>query len=182
MRWRAGDILVIEADAEALSNALGPLGLKLEESKKPGPEEEEEGEEAGKTSDAQAKEAPPEEEAQEKPAASDEIVLMEFTGQSGCIPLAQRKLRIPNPRKAAIAFAAGVLASMAFRTISPREVYAAVDWPVVVLLAALIPVAGVLESTGAGGFRFGDYWRLGLPREILVVAVGIPALLWAWPL
>jgi di/tricarboxylate transporter len=35
---------------------------------------------------------------------------------------------------------------------------------------------------GPGGFRFGDYWRLGLPLEILVVLVGVPMLLWVWPL
>ena len=35
---------------------------------------------------------------------------------------------------------------------------------------------------GPGGFRFGDYWRLGLPLEIVVVAVGVPMLLLVWPL
>jgi di/tricarboxylate transporter len=35
---------------------------------------------------------------------------------------------------------------------------------------------------GPGGYRFRDYWRMGLPLEILVVAVGIPAILWVWPL
>ena len=35
---------------------------------------------------------------------------------------------------------------------------------------------------GPGGFRFGDYWRLGLPLEILVAAVSIPLLLLVWPL
>jgi di/tricarboxylate transporter len=35
---------------------------------------------------------------------------------------------------------------------------------------------------GPGGFRFGDYWRLGLPLEILVIAVSIPMLLLVWPL
>ncbi|MFV2091414.1 MAG: SLC13 family permease, partial [Pseudomonadales bacterium] len=35
---------------------------------------------------------------------------------------------------------------------------------------------------GPGGLRFGDYWRLGLPMEILVVAVSIPMLLLVWPL
>jgi di/tricarboxylate transporter len=35
---------------------------------------------------------------------------------------------------------------------------------------------------GPGGFRFGDYWRMGLPLEILVVAVSLPALLFFWPL
>lgn len=33
-----------------------------------------------------------------------------------------------------------------------------------------------------GGFRFGDYWRLGLSRQLLVIAVGVPLLLVAWPL
>lgn len=35
---------------------------------------------------------------------------------------------------------------------------------------------------GPGGYRFGDYWRMGLPLEILVVAVSIPAILVFWPL
>jgi len=155
--------------------------------------------------------------------------------------------------------------------IPPRDLYAAVDWPVIVLLASLIPVAGAMASTGTadllanallnelaqgapviamvlllvvtmtmsdfmnnaataavmcpiaisgaqqlgvspdpflmavaigascafltpighqnntlilgpGGLKFGDYWRLGLPMEILVVAVSIPMLLLVWPL
>jgi di/tricarboxylate transporter len=172
---------------------------------------------------------------------------------------------------ATIAFATAVLASMAVRVIPLRSAYRAVDWPVIVLLAALIPVAGALGSTGAadwiargllngvaqghpvvalalilivtmtlsdgmnnaataavmcpialgtahqlganadpflmavavgascafltpighqsntlilgpGGFRFGDYWRLGLPMEILITVIGIPAILLVWPL
>ncbi len=35
---------------------------------------------------------------------------------------------------------------------------------------------------GPGGYRFGDYWRMGLPLEILIVAVATPMLLWVWPL
>jgi di/tricarboxylate transporter len=172
---------------------------------------------------------------------------------------------------AAISFAAGVLAGMALKVISLRTVYDAIDWPVIVLLGALIPVAGAMETTGAadliakgllagvaqghaviglavilivtmtlsdfmnnaataavmcpiaistatqlsvrsdpflmavaigascafltpighqnntlilgpGGLRFGDYWRLGLPLEVLVVAVSLPTLLIFWPL
>lgn len=219
-------------------------------------------------------------------------VLAEFAADTGCVPLAERELHIPDKRKAlmaggimvaavggaafgllpaAISFAIGVLASMALYTIPPRAVYAAIDWPVIVLLGALIPVAGVMESTGTadlmarflldnvaqghaiaglalilvvtmflsdlmnnaataavmcpiaigtasalgvnadtflmavaigascafltpighqnntlilgpGGFRFGDYWQLGLPLEVLVVAVSIPLLLLVWPL
>lgn len=218
--------------------------------------------------------------------------VMSFANEFGCVPLAERALRLPARRQAiiatvimgaavagaafgllpaAITFAAGVLASMAFRIVSPRNVYEAVDWPVIVLLAALIPVAEAMASTGAadliarlllenvsqghpvialslilvvtmtlsdfmnnaataavmcpiaisaasqldarpdsflmavaigascafltpighqnntlilgpGGFRFGDYWRLGLPLEILVIVISIPALLYFWPL
>jgi di/tricarboxylate transporter len=35
---------------------------------------------------------------------------------------------------------------------------------------------------GPGGYRFGDYWRMGLPLEIIVVCVSIPAILFFWPL
>ena len=34
---------------------------------------------------------------------------------------------------------------------------------------------------GPGGYRFGDYWRMGLPLEIIVIAVGVPAILLIWP-
>ncbi|MFP5412413.1 MAG: SLC13 family permease [Gammaproteobacteria bacterium] len=218
--------------------------------------------------------------------------LTEFAADSGCVPLAERELRIPDRRKAwtagiimlfavgsaalgvlpaAISFTLGVLASMALRTIPLRSVYESIDWPVIVLLAALIPVAGAMETTGTadliaralldgvaqgnaifalglvlivtmflsdlmnnaataavmcpiaigtaaalgvsadaflmavaigascafltpighqnntlilgpGGFRFGDYWRLGLPLELLVVALSVPLLLLVWPL
>jgi di/tricarboxylate transporter len=218
--------------------------------------------------------------------------LSEFASHFGCVPLAERALRLPDKRQAflasaimmaaiagaafglvpaAIAFAAGVLVSMALRVVPPRTVYDAIDWPVIVLLAALIPVAGATATTGAadliarlllesvarghavvalavvlivtmtlsdfmnnaataavmcpiaigtaaslgvsadpflmavavgascafltpighqnntlilgpGGFRFGDYWRLGLPLEIIVVAVGVPMLFLVWPL
>ncbi len=219
-------------------------------------------------------------------------VLVDFANDTGCVPLGERDLRIPDARMAimstaimggaialvtfgilpaAAAFALGVLMSMVVRTVPPREVYTAIDWPVIVLLAALIPVAGAMEQTGAadvlarvlvdtvaqgnaiaalavilivtmflsdvmnnaataavmcpialgiaatlgvnpdsflmavaigascafltpighqnntlilgpGGFRFSDYWRLGLPLEALVVAVSLPLLLIVWPL
>ena len=35
---------------------------------------------------------------------------------------------------------------------------------------------------GPGGYRFGDYWRMGLPLEILVILVAVPTILWVWPL
>jgi di/tricarboxylate transporter len=222
--------------------------------------------------------------------AADAIA--DFASASDCAPLATREIRIPDSRRAMragfilagaialaafglvpahIAFAIGALASLLARTVPARAVYEAIDWPVIVMLAALIPVAGALQSTGAadtlaqalldrfaqgrpalaltlvlvitmtlsdfmnnaataaimcpiaigvaaqlgvstdpflmavavgascafltpighqnntlilgpGGFRFGDYWRLGLPLEILIVIVSVPMLLWAWPL
>ncbi|MDH4056828.1 MAG: SLC13 family permease [Gammaproteobacteria bacterium] len=35
---------------------------------------------------------------------------------------------------------------------------------------------------GPGGYGFGDYWRMGLPLEILIVVVSVPAILFFWPL
>jgi di/tricarboxylate transporter len=218
--------------------------------------------------------------------------IAEFASDMGCVPLAARELQIPNVRRAwtasaimvgsvglaalgllpaAVAFALGVLASMALRTVPLRAVYEAIDWPVIILLGALIPVAAVMETTGTadliarllldnvaqgspvgalvlvlvvtmflsdlinnaataavmcpiaigtaaalgvsvdaflmavaigascafltpighqnntlilgpGGFRFGDYWKLGLAVELIVVAISVPLLLWVWPL
>jgi len=216
-----------------------------------------------------------------------------FSSDYNCVPLAERDLQVPvtdsQPLLAgliflsavlltgagllpvAISFAAAVLAYMALRIVPPRSVYQTIDWSVIVLLGALLPVATVFADTGAadilasgllgsvsqgnpiialvlvmvitmslsdfmnnvataammcplalsvalqlevnpdtflmavaigascafltpighqnntlilgpGGFRFGDYWRLGLPLEIVIIATGIPALLWAWPL
>ncbi|MFA7611637.1 MAG: SLC13 family permease, partial [Sulfurimonas sp.] len=93
----------------------------------------------------------------------------EFAADYSCVPLAERDLRIPDKRKAlkagiimalavavaalgllpaSISFAIGVLASMALRTVPLRDVYESIDWPVIVLLSTLIPVAGAMESTG----------------------------------
>jgi di/tricarboxylate transporter len=213
-----------------------------------------------------------------------------FVAFSDCIPLEERPLHLPDKRKAwtalaimlaavccsatgllsaPAAFAAGVLATFIARIIPLRIAYSIVDWPVIVLIAALIPVAGAIVSTGTanlaagvlvdtfaqgnivvgltiilvvtmtlsdflnnaataammcpiaistadrlgassdaflmavavgascafltpighqnntlilgpGGFRFGDYWRLGLPIEIIVVVVGVPLILLVW--
>jgi di/tricarboxylate transporter len=34
---------------------------------------------------------------------------------------------------------------------------------------------------GPGGYRFGDYWRLGLPLSIIVIVVGVPLIALFWP-
>ncbi|RLA27677.1 MAG: SLC13 family permease [Gammaproteobacteria bacterium] len=35
---------------------------------------------------------------------------------------------------------------------------------------------------GPGGYKFGDYWRMGLPLELIVIAVAVPMILWVWPM
>jgi len=35
---------------------------------------------------------------------------------------------------------------------------------------------------GPGGYRFGDYWRMGLPLEIIIITVSVPMIVWVWPL
>ncbi len=210
----------------------------------------------------------------------------------GCLPLAPRKLSEGPERKASIvvvAFAAAIAVSIAGLVPLPvsfgaaavavvvtnvvplRDLYQTIDWPVVVLLGAMMPIGGALESTGVtalitsgivelsaslgptmilaiiliitmtlsdimnnaatavvaapiaygtalqlgvnpdaflmavavgascafltpighqnntlilgpGGYRFSDYWRVGLPLEIIIVAVAVPMILLIWPL
>ena len=35
---------------------------------------------------------------------------------------------------------------------------------------------------GPGGYKFGDYWRMGLPLDVIIVSVSVPLLAWIWPL
>jgi di/tricarboxylate transporter len=35
---------------------------------------------------------------------------------------------------------------------------------------------------GPGGYRFSDYWRMGLPLELLIIMVGTPLIMYFWPL
>lgn len=108
--------------------------------------------------------------------------LPETIAKLGCLPLADRKLTL-SPRRvilpfavfvaavalvilgvvpAAIAFTLGAATMVALGFMPAREVYSTVEWPVIVLLAALIPVAGALESTGTAE----------LAAEALVAAAG----------
>lgn len=210
----------------------------------------------------------------------------------GCLPLAERSLKIGRPRRlliASVIFALAIAATVldllpvqiAFMTgavavviagiVRPTEIYRSIDWPVIVLLGAMIPVGQALETTGGaaliaegltalgsqvasiwmialllvgtmfvsdainnnatavlmapigfelaerlqaspdpflmavavgascsfltpighqsntlvmapGGYRFGDYWRLGLPLQAIIAVVAVPMILWVWPL
>jgi di/tricarboxylate transporter len=114
----------------------------------------------------------------EGPAAE----LPDVIAKLGCLPLADRKLAL-SPRRvvlpfavfvgavalvvlgvtsAAIAFVLGAATMVALGFMPAREVYSNIEWPVIVLLAALIPVAGALETTGTAG----------LAADALVAAAG----------
>lgn len=218
-------------------------------------------------------------------------VLGERIAALGCLPLAERRLRLGDRPRAwlpvlilagamtlvgtglvavQIAFFGAAVAVLLVGALRLDEAYAAVDWPVLALLAALIPVSDSLRTTGAtdliagwlsmvavhlspggavamllvaamavtpfmnnaatvlvmapigaslaqrlglqpdpflmavavgaacdfltpighqcntlvmgpGGYRFGDYWRLGLPLSLLVIGLGTWAILRYWP-
>jgi di/tricarboxylate transporter len=208
----------------------------------------------------------------------------------GCLPLAQREITLDDNSSlmplgifalaivataaglapVAVCFSLAVLAIVLIGSLTMTQVYEAIDWPIIVLLAAMIPVGGALDSTGAaraiagmlaevagtvspylvlslvlvltmtlsdimnnaattvvmapiaigvsdslglapdpllmavavgascafltpighqnnllvmgpGGYHFGDYWRLGLPLEILIVLVAVPLIPFVWP-
>ncbi|MBL4627333.1 MAG: SLC13 family permease [Roseicyclus sp.] len=51
--------------------------------------------------------------------------------------------------------------------------------------AAFLTPIGHKNNTlilGPGGYQFGDYWRIGLPLELLIVATSIPAIMVFWPM
>ena len=87
----------------------------------------------------------------------------------GCLPLAKRRLRLGTTKKAGWAagiFAAAILCAtlgvlpfiisltiaavlmVLTHIIKARDIYDGIDWPVVVLIGAMIPVGKALESTG----------------------------------
>jgi di/tricarboxylate transporter len=213
-------------------------------------------------------------------------------GELRVLPLAEREMALGKGRRSwiplgvlalamalvaigavpiTVAFFGAVVALLVLRVMTTREAYEAVDWPVVVLLAALIPVSGAIQHTGGtdllagwltgavqglpgmaalavtmvlamavtpflnnaatvlvmgpiaatlagklglnpdpflmavalgaasdfltpighqcntlvmgpGGYRFGDYARLGLPLSILMLGAGVPLIAYFWPL
>jgi di/tricarboxylate transporter len=127
--------------------------------------------------------------------------LPEILRDLGLLPLAERPIMLGTVRRGVvpvlilagamgstalgllpvqIAFFAAAVAMMLFRVIPVREIYSAVDGPILVMLATLIPVSDSLRSTGATdviagwlasvGATLPAYGALGL---ILVVAMAI---------
>jgi di/tricarboxylate transporter len=220
------------------------------------------------------------------------LTLREVLATLGCLPLAQRSLRIGQPRRillsitvfatalmvaalglipVQLAFVAAVVVMIIARLVSLREAYESIDWPIIILLGAMIPVGEALDRTGGakliadgllllgentpavvtiaiilvgtmflsdlvnnaaavvlmapigisiaaglgtsvdpflmaitigascafltpighqsntlvmgpGGYKFGDYWRMGLLLEVIVALVAIPLILIFWPI
>ncbi|MCZ6844997.1 MAG: SLC13 family permease [Alphaproteobacteria bacterium] len=218
--------------------------------------------------------------------------LPDTVARMGCLPLAERGLSLGRPRQVwlpiaifaaavlatafgfapvHISFSAAVIALILFNRVTPREAYETIDWSVIILLGAMIPLGGALQATGGtqliagtivglagavptfvvlavllivtmtlsdlmnnaataivmapigvaiaqqlgvnsdpflmataigascafltpighqnnvlvmgpGGYKFGDYWRMGLPLEVLIVIVSVPLILMFWPL
>ncbi|WP_038039781.1 MULTISPECIES: SLC13 family permease [unclassified Thioalkalivibrio] len=125
----------------------------------------------------------------ELPAALSEL---------GCLPLASRGLRITQPRKvilasslfalalgavalgwvpAAPALVGAAVAMVLVGLIGPSEVYRGIEWPVIVLLAALLPVGRALETTGGsqliadGLFALGEAASPAVMLALLMVVV-----------
>ncbi len=124
----------------------------------------------------------------------DGQALPEAIAKLGCLPLARRGLRLGQPRRVALSLGlfAAALAVMALgwlpvqlalsacavamvlaRLITLREAYGAVDWPIIVLLAAMIPVGEALESTGGARWIADALWSLtqGLPAAATIGAL-----------
>ncbi len=222
----------------------------------------------------------------------DEDTLRDRISELGCLPLARRELNLKNTTKiplalgifvasiilvvggwfpVQVAFPLAAVAMVLTGVISPKNVYSSVDWPVIVLLGAMIPVGIAMETSGGaemianmimsfgqtlpgwamigiimvitmflsdiinnaatvvlmapiamsvaqasgssidpflmavaiggssafltpighqsntlvmgpGGYAFGDYWRMGLVLEVIIVAVSVPLIMIVWPL
>ena len=99
----------------------------------------------------------------------NEDVLKSVMGELGCLPLASRGLRLGQPRKVAIAslifvavlllimfdavstataMVTGVVAMFFAGLLPIAKLYKSLDLPVIVLLAAMLPVGQALETTG----------------------------------
>jgi di/tricarboxylate transporter len=106
--------------------------------------------------------------------------LPEVIAALGCLPLASRRLTF-EPRRillplvifgsaialtslgllsAAVAFASAALLLVLTGALAPRAVYESIDWPVIILLGAMIPVGAALESSGAAQLVAGLLFEL----------------------
>ena len=115
----------------------------------------------------------------------------------GCLPLADRRLEVHAPRKIwfplgvfglsiiatglglvpiQIAFVAVVVALIAGKTISGREAYESIEWPILFLLGGLIPIGEALHESGGTDLIAG--WILSFSGDLpLVLVLGLVVLI-----
>ena len=129
-----------------------------------------------------------------------EQVIYEALSALGCLPLAERNIPMAGQKsfyplaifaaaiacaafgllRVDVAFVAAAAALVVTRLLPVRDLYDSIDWPVVVLLGAFLPVGGALQHTGATQL-FADAIATGaggLPVwALLVVIMTISALL-----
>jgi di/tricarboxylate transporter len=100
---------------------------------------------------------------------SRRATIYETLAALGCLPLAERQLRLGRPRQLALptAILALAMAAAAFRLVSAEiafvaaalaiallgllslgEIYAAIEWPILIMIGALIPIGEAVKSTG----------------------------------
>jgi len=126
--------------------------------------------------------------------------LHETLKELGCLPLAERDLKLGAPRRilsnagifgaaillaafglvpVQVAFVAAAAAMVLAGLISPREIYKSVDWPVVVLLAAMLPLGRAFETSGAASSLAGLLSHLtgGLPPAVAIGALLLATML-----
>ncbi|WP_417545349.1 SLC13 family permease [Marinobacter sp.] len=110
----------------------------------------------------------------------------------GCLPLAERGLRLGSSRNTAmasgiflasiavivtgllsapVALVAGAVAMVLVNLMSAAEAYKAIDWSVIVLLAAMIPVGQAMETTGGAALIASQMLVLGENLSVASVLV-----------
>jgi len=167
----------------------------------------------------------------------------------GCLPISEFDLELNNTRRllpallvalGAISVAAigllstqvalmgAVVLMILTGIISLKDAYDSIEWPILVLIGAMIPVDTAIEASavlmapveislanglsvtidpfliavaigasaafmkpighqsntlvmGSAGYRFGDYWHMGLPLQIIVAIASIPLIMVFWP-
>ena len=128
----------------------------------------------------------------------DEEQLQSSLKTLGCLPLASRGLRIGRPRRILLAggFFAVALVTVALGVVPAavglmvaavalvlaglvplRDVYPSIDWPIIILLAAMMPIGQAMENTGGsqliadGLLRLGENVPAVVTIAVLMVAV-----------
>jgi len=118
----------------------------------------------------------------------------------GCLPLADRGFELGKPKKlilalsiflvsivliildwlpVQIAFSLAAVALVLTKTIKVKDLYTSIDWPVIILLGAMLPIGTALETTGGAELIASNILRIGLefPPEATLALIFIVSML-----